>query len=242
MPYKIPGTEGDPPIPAEIVEMAADLTGLDSEHPAVAYISHLALQRDILVEQADRYMIDEKTGVLKEEAFRRLLNNAIAGMKLGHRRQDKANAVMFHFLDVYEFKKINAEFGHPGGDLRLKATGQALKQVVRIEGMDLVGRVGGDEFATAVFYDRYEISDSDMLEQLEDRLSNPLLFEMFEHLPVLRWNHAVFTGTEDIDDLFRAADVKGKNWDEGLVRLNNQTHQERMAALEAALTKYPLLK
>ncbi|MFI3115878.1 MAG: diguanylate cyclase [Clostridia bacterium] len=49
------------------------------------------------------------------------------------------------FLDLDDFKGVNDTLGHSFGDFLLTTVGKRLKHVVR-EG-DLVGRVGGDEFA-----------------------------------------------------------------------------------------------
>jgi diguanylate cyclase (GGDEF)-like protein len=48
-------------------------------------------------------------------------------------------------VDIDHFKSINDQHGHHAGDLVLRAVSQALAQCVRP--MDLVARVGGEEFA-----------------------------------------------------------------------------------------------
>ena len=47
-------------------------------------------------------------------------------------------------LDLDHFKRLNDSYGHPVGDLVLRAVGLALREAVR--GNDVVGRVGGEEF------------------------------------------------------------------------------------------------
>ena len=48
-------------------------------------------------------------------------------------------------IDVDKFKDFNDAFGHPAGDLALKAVAKARRGVVRPS--DFMARVGGEEFA-----------------------------------------------------------------------------------------------
>jgi diguanylate cyclase (GGDEF)-like protein len=51
-------------------------------------------------------------------------------------------------LDLDDFKKVNDTWGHPAGDAALAMTGSVLARHVRTT--DLVGRIGGEEFALAM--------------------------------------------------------------------------------------------
>ncbi len=51
-------------------------------------------------------------------------------------------------LDLDQFKQINDSWGHPAGDAVLAAAGRVLTTHVRVT--DLVGRLGGEEFAIAM--------------------------------------------------------------------------------------------
>ncbi len=58
------------------------------------------------------------------------------------KRYNRGFAVMY--LDLDEFKEINDSFGHPMGDLVLKAVADRLVRTLRES--DTVARFGGDEF------------------------------------------------------------------------------------------------
>jgi diguanylate cyclase (GGDEF)-like protein len=48
------------------------------------------------------------------------------------------------FVDIDNFKRINDNYGHPDGDIVLRAIAQLLQQSCRLG--DSIGRYGGDEF------------------------------------------------------------------------------------------------
>jgi len=82
---------------------------------------------------------DELTGVNNRRGFMDKFESAAGRLD----RERRAYSVLY--LDVDEFKSINDQHGHASGDMVLKAVALAAKSHVR-EG-DLIGRMGGDEFA-----------------------------------------------------------------------------------------------
>ena len=96
---------------------------------------HLELEQRL----RQRAFVDELTGVAARSRFieqaRRLLAESIEfGLPL---------AVLY--LDADHFKFLNDTHGHAAGDAALASMGRILRENVR--GEDLVGRVGGEEFA-----------------------------------------------------------------------------------------------
>ena len=84
---------------------------------------------------ADR---DVLTPLLNRRAFVREIGRAQAFAE----RYGSPAAVIYFDLDG--FKAVNDRFGHPAGDLALKAVAERLSANIR--GSDLAARLGGDEF------------------------------------------------------------------------------------------------
>lgn len=80
---------------------------------------------------AEKARYDQMTGVLNRGAFLATLESAGAGVLLA--------------IDADHFKRINDTHGHQAGDEALMLIASAIRAGVR-EG-DLVGRIGGEEFA-----------------------------------------------------------------------------------------------
>ena len=85
---------------------------------------------------------DPLTGLHNRHYFHETLAHEV---KRAH-RYDRRLALIF--FDIDDFKAINEEIGHLGGDAVLAEVAQRLRSVVR--GADLPCRVGGDEFAVVL--------------------------------------------------------------------------------------------
>jgi diguanylate cyclase (GGDEF)-like protein len=83
--------------------------------------------------------IDPLTGLFNRRGFSELTGRMIA-------REEKAGRpVSVLIFDIDHFKSVNDRFGHPAGDEILKLFANVLVHTLRIT--DIVGRVGGEEFA-----------------------------------------------------------------------------------------------
>lgn len=80
-------------------------------------------------------LIDPLTQVFNRSALEEILGKEIK------RVQRKQATMMFLYIDVNDFKKVNTRFGHLSGDLVLAEVGGLLKQCIR--GSDYVIRLGG---------------------------------------------------------------------------------------------------
>jgi two-component system cell cycle response regulator len=87
-------------------------------------------------------MVDELTGVYNRRGF---MTIAYQQAKLAQRTQTQW---MIVFADVDGLKKINDTYGHPEGDQALREIARLLTSTFRES--DVIGRIGGDEFAVLV--------------------------------------------------------------------------------------------
>jgi diguanylate cyclase (GGDEF)-like protein len=85
---------------------------------------------------------DPLTGLLNR---RGLLDGALQIVRRQMRRREAVAALMF---DLDHFKSINDRFGHPTGDDALKLF--AATASANMRATDLIGRIGGEEFAAIV--------------------------------------------------------------------------------------------
>lgn len=98
------------------------------------------IARTELLRQLDRAVShDSLTDVLARGAF------MAQGQRLLERLQRQAQPVAVLMLDLDFFKQVNDRHGHAAGDALLSAFAKTVGQVLRPQ--DLLGRVGGEEFA-----------------------------------------------------------------------------------------------
>jgi len=83
--------------------------------------------------------IDGLTGLLHRNRFLELARSTLADL---HRQQQPASML---FLDADHFKQLNDRHGHAAGDAALVALAATLRRQLRPG--DLIGRIGGEEFA-----------------------------------------------------------------------------------------------
>lgn len=113
------------------------LTKADSDKQAL--ITQLKKEKQRALELA---ATDHLTGLYNRRMFYELVSSHLALA----RRSSKHYALVY--IDLDRFKHINDSMGHHVGDALLQAVAQRLRQLLR--GSDIVGRMGGDEFAVLV--------------------------------------------------------------------------------------------
>src|SRR5690606_10996872 len=119
--------------------------GKDSQEAAVA----LALSEHALQEERSRKetamlhaRTDYLTGIFNRRHFVELVDHALA--RAVH-HQEPLSLMM---IDIDHFKAVNDNWGHHGGDLVLQKVAQLIRDTLR--DADILGRMGGEEFAAAL--------------------------------------------------------------------------------------------
>ena len=111
------------------------LSWLSSVHRARLDRRFAALTHDLEVLAST----DHLTGCLNHGAFNERLDDEIdRALRYGY-------PLSLVVADVDDFKRVNDTHGHPAGDTALNLAGTALR--TRSRSTDVVGRIGGDEFA-----------------------------------------------------------------------------------------------
>lgn len=98
------------------------------------------------------------------------------------------------YIDIDHFKPVNDRFGHAFGDELLMAIAQRLDAFFR--DMDVVARIGGDEFVILM-----PDADGDSLQSRVTRLREVLLEDMRERQSGVTFSIGVLTCTEAPDSV-----------------------------------------
>ena len=138
---------------------------------------------------------DHLTGLVTRREFERALTGALARTDSG--------PVSLLFIDLDGFKKVNDLHGHTFGDAVLAASAARLRNTVRA--VDLVGRLGGDEFG--VLCRSTSGSEVELLsDRIRDALAHPIEIEQLQ----LRVSGSVGLATTEepisVTELIRRAD------------------------------------
>lgn len=107
----------------------------------------LAARQEELRESLRQAESDPLTGLYNRRAFDEKLDQAFRRVL----RQSNENLALA-LLDLDFFKQINDEHGHQFGDAYLNKAAQAMLSATRVD-VDMVFRIGGDEFAMLLFAD-----------------------------------------------------------------------------------------
>ena len=132
-------------------------TQAESDRLKAEIARRVALEVDLRVQAST----DALTGLINRRAFMDRFTHELA------RSQRHGPSPTLLMLDIDHFKKINDKFGHPAGDAVLAHLAQLLKSSVR--NVDIVGRIGGEEFAVVLVETNAQMA-APVIERLLERL------------------------------------------------------------------------
>lgn len=155
-------------------------------------------RREDYLHRLARY--DGLTALVNREAFLGKVEEAIA------KGSGPVEGFAVHYLDLDAFKPVNDRFGHAVGDKVLASVAERMQQIARDQ--DVVGRMGGDEFAVL----QPHVNEAQQAIRLAARLLEAMLqpFEIEGHVVRvgLSVGIALFpTHGATADELMRNADA-----------------------------------
>jgi diguanylate cyclase (GGDEF)-like protein/PAS domain S-box-containing protein len=167
-----------------IAGVARDITERKATEEKIHFLAHY----DSLTEIPNRFMLFERLNQLLAQA-----------------RQDNSSIAII-YLDLDRFKTINDTLGHAAGDQLLQAVAERLKS--SSQKVDIVARVGGDEFVLAVTHIQAPENVEPVAQEINALISRPYLINDQEILITASLGISIFPQDgEDIASLVKNADL-----------------------------------
>ncbi|QLQ24073.1 MAG: diguanylate cyclase [Dechloromonas sp.] len=154
---------------------------------------------------------DALTGLINRRAFM----DRFAQELLRSQRHGPAPTLLI--LDIDHFKKINDRHGHPAGDAVLAHLARLLRSSLR--NVDLVGRIGGEEFAVVLVETNAETGQP-VIDRLLDRIrettviladATPLNFTVSIGSTEILWGDTIDTAIQRADEALYTAKNSGRD-------------------------------
>ncbi len=148
---------------------------------------------------------DSLTALLNRRAFTAMVEGYLQRVTNDQGKNqavDSAGALLV--IDVDHFKRVNDRFGHDNGDEALRVIAKAIKGVVR--DIDLVGRVGGEEFGVFLPGLRAE-GVNYVAERIRQEIGQAAFAPQGERYRLsASIGGAVFDGSASFSEIYRLAD------------------------------------
>ena len=152
--------------------------------------------------------LTEAEGLADRDALTPLLNRRAFVRELGRVRtfaQRYGSPASLVYFDLDGFKAINDRYGHAAGDAALKAVAERLMANVRES--DLLGRMGGDEFAIVLVQADQATAEAKAAALAQAIEREPLRFGEWTAPVHLSYGVAELTPDADPEALIAAADT-----------------------------------
>lgn len=142
---------------------------------------------------------DSLTGLPNRRLLFELLQKSL---ETAHRAGTK---IAIAFIDLDDFKPVNDRYGHAAGDAALVAVAERIRATLRAS--DIVARVGGDEFITAMTNIKHKADLEVIAMKMLEELANPIEFAGFSCSMGMSMGISIYPddGT-NIEDLINKAD------------------------------------
>lgn len=172
---------------------------LDGESAVIWVASNITASKKMQQQLQVQAFHDELTGLNNRRGFMRALAQAYTAFMV------QGRAACLLSVDVDRFKAINDGLGHPAGDQALRDLAAAIRKVVAPE--DVLGRVGGDEFAI-LCPERSIPYITDLMRRLLETAGQALkLYATQDSVPALSLGAAYFMPEDtSLEDIMRRAD------------------------------------
>ncbi|MEZ6196318.1 MAG: diguanylate cyclase [Planctomycetota bacterium] len=181
---------------------ADDYLGKEQNHDELAARVQAGLRiRNLQKELVRRARTDSLTGLLNVEALRSGLDGEI------ERARRFRHPLTVAMIDLDHFKDINDGAGHLAGDSALRHVARIIAECCRCQ--DLIGRVGGDEFAVVFLETPVEAAEIVMERILVRLRAEPVVFDGASYALGLSFGLAGLRPDtfESSEDLIRRADA-----------------------------------
>lgn len=165
----------------------------------IAIINNITEMQRLRLELEKRSKTDQLTGLFNKQTTEEMIAQVLEQIK-----EDNGTGALL-MIDVDKFKYVNDTFGHIAGDRVLMAIGDIIHK--SFKGMDISGRIGGDEFMVFL----RDIRNADTILRIAARMSDKARY-LFKGEPLgghisLSIGIAQFPiHGKTFEDLYRSAD------------------------------------
>ena len=133
--------EGEGHLTEFVLKTVAQIVQINERLQARLYTAEERLQ--LQTRQVESGLVEARTDPLTALPNRRAFDDEMVRRLAEWQR--KKNTFCLIMVDIDHFKELNDRHGHPAGDLVLRGVAEVLERTLRE--MDMVARVGGEEFA-----------------------------------------------------------------------------------------------
>ena len=134
--------------------------GLISSYLAYKSMAELKQARD---QSQQLSVTDILTGLLNRRGFTTMAEKQLSILQRG------GKGAFLLFIDMNDFKRLNDNYGHNAGDQALVEAAGILKNTLR--NSDLIGRIGGDEFAALAVNGEHPCNQKQIRQRLVENLA-----------------------------------------------------------------------